>query len=191
MKQGECQGNGAAPAGFQQECTLMLNAQRQAGHVINITSPISKQSTSQAGIVFVDDTNLWAGLDEDDDAESATYKAQQGVTNWGKLLIAGGGALQPPKCKWTVHDQVVKEDGIWEYRTINLTLPADNKNKDVDTMRDDTLSNLKTKVPQASGDVVAIKQLMQSEAAKNLGLFTRPDGVNEPHLAQIKERIEE
>ena len=147
--------------------------------------------TSQVGIVFVDDTNLWAGLEEEDDAKSAAYKAQQGVANWGKLLIAGGDALQPPKCKWTVHDQVVKEDGIWEYRTINLTLPADNKNKDVDTMRDDTLSNLKTKVPQASGDVVAIKQLMQSKATKNLGLFTRPDGVNEPHLAQIKERIEE
>ena len=90
---------------------MMLNAQRRAGHVVNITSPISKQSTSQAGIVFVDDTNLWAGLDEDDDAKSAAYKAQQGVTNWGKLLIAGGGALQPAKCKWTVHNQVVKKDG--------------------------------------------------------------------------------
>ena len=76
--------------------------------------------------MFVDDTNLWAGLDEDDDAKSAAYKAQQGVTNWGKLLIAGGGALQPPKCKWTVHDQVVKKDGTWEYCTINSDLPADN-----------------------------------------------------------------
>ena len=83
------------------------------------------------------------------------------------------------------------EDSTWKYRMINSTLPADNENEDVDTMRDDTLSNLKTKVPQASGDVVAIKQLMQSEAAKNLGLFTRPGGGNEPHLAQIKERIEE
>ena len=129
-----------------------------------------------------------AGLDEDDDAESAAYKAQQGVTNWGKLLIAGGGALQPAKCKWTVHDQVVKKDGTWEYRTINSDLPAGNENEDVD--RDDTLSNLQMKVPQASGDAVAIEQLMHSEAVKNLGLFTRPDGVNAPHLAQIKERKE-
>ena len=151
---------------------MMLNAQRRAGHVVNITSPISKQSTSQAGIVFVDDTNLWAGLDEDDDAESAAYKAQQGVTNWGKLLIAGGGALQPAKCKWTVHDQVVKKDGTWEYRTINSDLPAGNENEDVDI--DDTLSNLQMKVPQASGDAVAIEQLMHSEAVKNLGLFTWP-----------------
>ena len=38
--------------------------------------------------------------------------------------------------------------------------------------------------------VLAIEQLMHSEAVENLGLFTRPDGVNEPHLNQVREKIE-
>ena len=46
-------------------------------------------------------------------------------------------------------------------------------------------------VPQASGDAAVIEQLMSSEAEKNLGLFVRPDGVNEPHLKQVRDKIEE
>ena len=32
---------------------------------------------------------------------------------------------------------------------------------------------------------------MPSEAEKNLGLFVRPDGVNKPHLKQVRDKIEE
>ena len=111
VKQGSCQGNGAAPAGQDRESTVMLGAHRRAGHTVTITTPITRESTTQAGVWFVDDTNLWAGLEESDDVESAVYKAQQGVTHWGRLLIATGGALKPEKCKWTVHDMVPQEDG--------------------------------------------------------------------------------
>ena len=137
----------------------------------------------------MDDTNLWAGLEESDDVESAVYKAQQGVTHWGRLLIAGGGDFQPSKCKWTVHDMVPQEDGTWEYRTINSGQPTD-ENDDVNVDPEDALRTMRLKVPQASGDAVAIEQLMHSEAVENLGLFTRPDGVNEPHLNQVREKIE-
>ena len=189
VKQGSCQGNGAAPAGQDRESMVMLGAHRRAGHTVTITTPITRESTTQAGVWFVDDTNLWAGLEESDDVESAVYKAQQGVTHWGRLLIATGGALKPEKCKWTVHDMVPQEDGTWEYRTINSGLPTD-ENDDVDVDPEDALRTMRLTVPQASGDAVAIEQLMHSEAVENLGLFTRPDGVNEPHLNQVREKIE-
>ena len=84
---------------------------------------------------------------------------------------------------------VPNEDGTWEYRTINPDLPTDETGE-VAASTDDTLRSLRLEVPQASGDAVAIEQLMHSKAVENLGLFIRPDGVNEPHLTQVREKIE-
>ena len=53
-----------------------------------MTTPISKKSTKTAGILFVDDTNLWAGLDSEKDLETAVWEAQEGVNSWGGLLMA-------------------------------------------------------------------------------------------------------
>ena len=41
-----------------------------------------------------------------------------------------------------------------------------------------------------NGDIKAISLLKSSEAVKNLGLFARPDGVNSPHMDQMKARLE-
>ena len=44
-----------------------------------IISPLSQKTLDQIGILYVDDTNLWAGLEEDDDLELVTFKGQEGV----------------------------------------------------------------------------------------------------------------
>ena len=88
----------------------MLRAHCKAGHGVTVTSPISKKTCKQLGILYVDDTNLWAGLSAEDDLDTATYKAQEGIDSWGKLLIATGGVLNPDKCKWTVHEMVPRVD---------------------------------------------------------------------------------
>ena len=115
LKQGGAQGNGGAQAEFEQIETVMIGAHKEAGHGVTVTTPISKVSATQAGGMFVDDTNLRAGLDSSMELEETAYQAQEAVTSWGNLLIATGGALQPPKCKWTVHYMEPKEDGTWEY----------------------------------------------------------------------------
>merc|ERR1712177_143077 len=120
-KQGGCQGNEAAPPMWQQISTTMLRAQHSAGHTVTITTPISKKSIKAAGILYVDDTNLWVGLNENNTLEDVVYKAQEIVSFWGNSLIATGGALNPEKCKWTIHDMVPKADGTWEY---NRCTPA-------------------------------------------------------------------
>ena len=96
-KQGGCQGNGAAPPMWQQISTTMLHVKHSAGHTVTITTPISKKSIKTAGILYVDETNLWVGLNENSTLEDAVYEAQEAVSFWGNSLIATGGALNPEK----------------------------------------------------------------------------------------------
>ncbi len=51
-----------------------------------------------AGIIYVDDTDLvHFRMDEDQGKDEAFYWLQGAITNWGKLLLATGGALKPVK----------------------------------------------------------------------------------------------
>ena len=43
-----------------------------------------------AGILYVDDTNLWAGMEEEEDLDKAMYDAQESVAFWDRFLIATG-----------------------------------------------------------------------------------------------------
>ena len=84
----------------------MLNAQKAEGHGITITTPITKQSATQAGILFVDNTNLWAWMAENDNLVAAMVKAQEGNNQWGGSLIETGGEQNPDKCAFTVGHMV-------------------------------------------------------------------------------------
>ena len=93
-KQGSCQGNGGAPPTWQQISSLLLNTHRRANHTITITSPISKRTIKQVGILYVDDTNLVAGLRPEDDALSVLARGQESVTQCGRSLMATGGGMK-------------------------------------------------------------------------------------------------
>ena len=56
------------------------------------------------------------------------------------------------------------------------TLSANEENKDTNTMRDDTLSSMSIKKPQATGYTVATKQLMIS-VARYLRYRVDPKGI--------------
>ena len=57
----------------------MLRAHYKARHGITVTTLISKQMCKMAGILYVNDTNLWAGMEEEDNLDKAVYKAQERV----------------------------------------------------------------------------------------------------------------
>ena len=59
--------------------SLLVNTQHCHNLVINIVSPILKKSIKQVRIEYVDDTNLWARLEDNDDLLFATQKGQEGV----------------------------------------------------------------------------------------------------------------
>ena len=105
----------------------MILAQHSAGHGITVTSPISGKSKKMIGLLYVNNTNLWAGLNKEDDMLDVVNKGQEAVTSWGKLLMATGGDLNPEKCNWILHNMVAKEDGTWEYEVCK---PATNTVKD-------------------------------------------------------------
>ena len=52
----------------------------------------------------MDDTNLWAGLREDNDAISTLVKGHDSIKSWGNNLLAVGGELRPDKCMYTLHE---------------------------------------------------------------------------------------
>ena len=166
----------------------MLRAHREAGHGVTVTSPISKKTCKQSGILYVDDTNLWAGLSADDDLDAAIYKAQEGIDSWGKLLMATGGTLNRDKCKWTVHDMVPRADGLWEYRRCKPVLSTIKEGEGmpgtvmIDNNPDnhDSIDDFQMIIPQATGDTTVIEQLKLCQAMKNLGLYHLPKGGMKP-----------
>ena len=184
VKQGGCQGNGAAPPTWQQIATIMIKSHRRAGHGVEVRCPISKKSCHKVGILYVDDTNIWAGLDPDDDLIATAAKAQEAVDSWGNLLMATGGALNPKKCFWTIHDMAPRSDGTWEYRRCKPALETIAEGNEMpgtnleerDEDRDGQLDELEMTIPQIGGDVAAITQLQASQATENLGLLAAPDG---------------
>ena len=183
-KQGLCQGNGAAPPTWQQISTIMIRAQHQLGHGVTVETPITKRKVKQVGVCYVDDNNMWAGLDADDDVISTQYKGQQSVNRWGLSLIVTGGDFNPAKCGYTIHDQVPDGKGGWQY--------ADQVDRNDDEL-DDLVPPPEDRftVPQARAEAAAIAKLKSSEAVKVLGLYARPDGKCDRHMQQMRERIED
>ena len=150
------------------------------------------------GILYVDGTNLWAAMEEEDDLDKAVYKAQENVAFWGRSLIATRGTLNPGKCKWSIHDLIPKEDGTWEYRRCKPQLLMIKEGEvypgTVQVERgeeeDDSTDALWMTIPQASGPEVVITQLQSCQAMKNLGLYTPPEGSSDPQLEAKQDSVD-
>ena len=54
MKQGLCQGNGAAPPTWQQISTIMIRVQLRFGHGVTPETSIMKRKVKQVGVCYVD-----------------------------------------------------------------------------------------------------------------------------------------
>ena len=179
-KQGTCQGNTAAPPTWQQISSLLVNAQKHCGHGIDIVAPISGKKHNQVGILFVDDTNLWAGLGEDDDVDSTMAKGQDAINSWGNNLLAVGGELRPDKCSYTVHEMRPTGDGDWKYvqEVVHDASPTEVQagHSGVDELwevdagiEDQEAAARKITVPLIGGDAAAIKKLTAQESEKKFG----------------------
>ncbi len=70
---------------------------------------------------------------------------QEAITNWGKLLLASGGALKPIKCFYHLISFEWKADGSWVY--------AHNEESD----------KFKAVVPLADGSVGEINSVISNQ----------------------------
>jgi hypothetical protein len=150
--QGMCQGNGAALAGWMVDSIAMINAHKCKGHGIHLCCPITDKATHLAGTLFVDNTDLeHLDMTKAETTHKAYRALQDSIINWGKLLLATGGALKPAKCFFHVISFAWKQDGTWKYEA--------NEND----------SMLSIEVPLVDGTLIPIDHHPVNTATKTLG----------------------
>ena len=167
--QGLCQGYGTSPAGWAVVSICIINAHKRKGHGAHFICPITKLTSHIAGVIYIDDTDLiHFRMDEDQGKEDAFYHLQEAITNWGRLLIASGGALKPVKCFFHLISFQFKEDGTWKYEN----------NKEEEEFR--------AVVPLTEGTSGLIEHLGVNESIKTLGSFTCPSGCNKGSIEYMQ-----
>ena len=103
--QGLCQGNGAAHVGWCVISITVLQCHKRKGYGDKFLAPISLVKSDLEAILFVDDTDLLHLIMIKTESIDETFEGLQDIVhNWGKLLIATGGALKPPKLFYTLLD---------------------------------------------------------------------------------------
>jgi hypothetical protein len=137
----------------------MIAAHKCKCHGAHFIAPILDITSHIVGGLFVDDTDLvHIDMQVVETILEAHSWLQESVINWGRLLIATGGALKPSKCSFYIISFKWKADGTWVF--------GDN------VIRPD----LATGIPLADGSLVEIEHLLVSSAVKTLGLMRCPTG---------------
>lgn len=136
---------------------------------------ISDREGHIAGCCFVDDDDkIHLNMKVAETKLQAFEGLQNSIINWGKLLIATGGALKPIKCAYSLISFAWKKDGTWVYE--------DN------VSNDDSWDMV---VPLVNGEVEGIQHLSVDEAVKTLGSMTCPSGNNLASMIRMVTQCEE
>ncbi len=120
----------------------------------------------------MDDTDLLhINLEEDESVAKVHASIQASVNNWGNLLIATGGALQPLKC---FHSIISFEWTNGEWRSNNSIL-----------------SNFGVTVPLPGGEAAGIGHRPVTHLEKTLGAMTSPNGNSYGTIRMMQERTQQ
>jgi hypothetical protein len=170
--QGLCQGNGASPAGWAVISICILQAHGRKGHGAKFLCPITNLRQHLSAILYVDDTDiLHINLTKDESTYEVHTAIQGSVNNWGNLLMATGGVLQPNKCFYSI---ILFEwsNGEWRY--------SENSTRDA----------LRITVPLPNGSSELISHKKVSHAEKTLGAMTSPDSNSMASIAMMQEKAQ-
>ena len=111
-----CQRNGAAPAGWCVISITILWCHKRKGYGDKFLAPISIVKSDLAEILLVEDTDLLHLIMGKIESIDETFEGlKDSFHNWGKLLIATGGALKPPKFFYTLLDFEWNAKVKWKY----------------------------------------------------------------------------
>ncbi len=172
--QGMCQGNGAAPTAWMVTSIPMIAAHKCKGHGAHFIAPNLDITGHVVGGLFMDDTDLtYVDMRTVESILEAHSRLQESVINWGRLLIATGGALKPGKCSYYLISFKWKADGTWVFED-NVIHP-----------------DLPIGVPLADGSLVEIEHLPVSSAIKTLGSMTCPTGSSAAALGCMQQQGQE
>ncbi len=172
--QGMCQGNGPAPAGWTVTSITMIEAHKRKGHGVHLQYPITGKRIHLVGTLFVDDTDLeHFDMTKVETVAEAHEALQRSIHNWGRLLVATGGALKPAKSFYHLISFLWQPDGTWRYDS--------NKN----------VPELTITVPLKDGTDAAIEHLPADTPTKTLGQMRCPTGGSEGVIAQMQQKAQE
>jgi hypothetical protein len=172
--QGTMQGNTGGPPCWTVTTIPMIKAHKKKGHGAHLRAIASNEDLHIAGSLFVDDTDLeHLDMRRNETPAEAHDCFQQSTTNWGKLLIATGGALKPAKCSYYLISFKWNKEGIWSYES--------NESDD----------RWVIVIPLANGQTAAIEHLSVDSAVKTLGSMTCPSGRNNAAITRMKSQCEE
>ena len=169
--QGLCQGNGAAPAGWCVISITILRFHKRKGYGAKFLAPISLVKSDLAAILYVDDTDLLHLIMEKIESIDETFEGlQDSVQKWGKLLIATGGALKPPKYFYTLLDFEWNARGKLKYKLHH----------------EDPRAQLYVPMPDETHE--KIEHVSAHEAKETLGIYTCPSGAYKESLEIMAEK---
>jgi hypothetical protein len=169
--QGLTQRNGTSPAGWAVISIVILNAHGKKGHSAKFVCPITKLSSHLSAILNVDDTDLLhINLEEEELLAKVHELIQASMENWGDLLIATGGALQPAKCFYSI---ISFEWTNREWRYANNSI----------------LGDFGVTVLLPGGDTAMIGHRLVTHLEKFLGVMTSPDGDSAGAIAMMQEKV--
>ena len=82
----------------------------------------------QVRVLFVDDTNLWSGLESDDNAISILAKGREDVNRWMGSLHSSGDNLNATKCLETLSTHRPGQLENWVYTNSQDSTQTDKDN---------------------------------------------------------------
>jgi hypothetical protein len=92
----------------------MIQAHKWKGHGVHLVCPITKTVLHLVGTLFVDDTDLeHLDMTKIEAVTEAHEALQRSIHNWGRILIAMGGALKPAKCFYHLISFFLQPDSTW------------------------------------------------------------------------------
>jgi hypothetical protein len=152
----------------------MIAAHKRKGHGTHFIVPISGLLCHLAGGVFVDDTNLiHIYMRQVETALEVHARLQESVIDWGKLLMATGGALKLAKCYFYLLSLHWKAGRTWVYES-NKVNPA-----------------LTIGVQILDGSLEELKHHLLNKVITTLALMTCPSGSIAAALDRMQQQGQE
>jgi hypothetical protein len=115
--QGLCQGNTAAPAGWSHISAVLLRVYKRFGHGAKFTTAISCRSFDTAGVLYVDDVDLFV-MNLSLVTEELWLEAARSTECWSELLTIPGGSGKGEKCFGYLIDYEWDDRGRWQYAPV-------------------------------------------------------------------------
>jgi len=165
--QGAGQGNtGAAPYWTCVSTHMIQLLKKELLHATYM-SPITKQHIILSLIAFVDDTELFLSV-PDDNIDTLVQKANRAINVWREVLQVTGGAMRPAKCAWTImaYDEKAQMLPI-------LKVPGN------------------IYIPDEEGGAAIIGKYDKSDPRKYLGVDQCTNGSEAPQYEKLMQKVKE